>query len=268
MAGGQTYAIPTVHVAQLVRFSFDQLRSVAGRDTMLLGDSRIDIVRMTSMLGGPSDKSTLAHEMGLAFVLTTGLQRAAFVVDEVLGEQEIVVKNLGLRIRRLPHVSGGTILPSGRVALVLNVPSLIRAALQETGLPKIAAESDEETTDAAQRLLIVDDSVTTRTLLKSILEAAGYEVATAADGEQAWQALLAGDVDLIVADVDMPRLDGFQLTQNVRDSDRFQKLPVILLTARERDEDKARGVGVGADAYLVKSTFNQRDLLECIAHLV
>jgi two-component system chemotaxis sensor kinase CheA len=268
VAGGQTYAIPTAQVVQLVRFDLNQLRSVAARDTLLLGETRIDTVRLASMLGGSRERVSPSQTKALALILTMGIQRVAFVVDEVLGEQEIVVKSLGHRIRRLRHVSGGTILPSGRVGLVLNVPSLIRAASQQPTAASIAPEAEPSAGAATHRLLVVDDSVTTRTLLRSILDGAGFEVATAADGEQAWQLLASNKFDLVVADVDMPLLDGFALTKNIRESEELHKLPVILLTARETDEDKTRGVAAGADAYLVKSTFDQRDLLECIAHLV
>jgi two-component system chemotaxis sensor kinase CheA len=266
VSGGQTYAIATVHVVKLLRISPDELRSVAARDTLSLGDSPTCVSSLTATLGSGDGAARQGNGKLLAFVLTSGIQRAAFVVDEVLGEQEIVVKNLGARIRRLRHVSGGSLLPSGWVALVLNVPSLIRAALGSAGAAKILAE-EKVHEPAAKRLLVVDDSVTTRTLLKSILETAGYAVATAADGEQAWQLLSGGRADLVVTDVDMPRLDGFQLTRKIRNSDRHRKLPVILVTARETDQDKARGVEVGANAYLLKSGFDQRSLLECIAQL-
>jgi two-component system chemotaxis sensor kinase CheA len=269
VAGGHTYAIATVHVVQLLRFSPEQIRTVAGRDALLLGDAPICLASLAATLGSRDDAQQ--HDAKrLAFVLTSGIQQAAFVVDEVLGEQEIVVKSLGPHVRRLRHVSGGTILPSGRVALVLNVPSLIRTALGGVGTARLAAEAAKPAVTAPprKRLLVVEDSLTTRTLLKSILETAGYEVATAADGEQAWQFLAARSVDLVVADVDMPRLDGFGLTRKIRSSPRHQRLPLILVTARETDQDKARGIDVGANAYLLKSAFDQRNLLECIAQLL
>ena len=114
----------------------------------------------------------------------------------------------------------------------------------------------------------MEDSVTTRSLEKSILEAAGFEVLIAADGEDAWQILQAQGVDLVVTDVEMPRMDGFALTEAIRGSKRLRDLPVILVTALESDKDKARGIEVGADAYLLKSGFNQQRLLEAIGQLL
>jgi two-component system chemotaxis sensor kinase CheA len=115
---------------------------------------------------------------------------------------------------------------------------------------------------------VVDDSVTTRTLEKSILESAGYRVLTAVDGEAAWQVLQEQGADLVVSDIEMPRMDGFALTEAIRRSLRFAELPVILLTSLASEADRARGVDVGADAYIVKSAFDQDDLLRTIAQLL
>src|SRR5262249_9707441 len=160
------------------------------------------------------------------------------------------------------YVAGATLLASGQIALVLNAASLIRRALSQTPAPSRPPESARPAAPPKKRLLVVEDSVTTRTLVKSILEAAGYEVATSADGQDAWQFLQEHETDLVVSDVEMPRMDGFALAAAIRASKRWQELPVVLVTARESAEDKARGIQVGADAYLVKSAFDQRNLLE------
>jgi two-component system chemotaxis sensor kinase CheA len=119
-----------------------------------------------------------------------------------------------------------------------------------------------------KRLLLVDDSVTTRTLEKTILEAAGYQVLVAADGAEAWQMLLERGADAVVSDVEMPRMDGFVLTETIRASKQFRDLPVILMTARDNDKDKAHGLKAGANAYLCKSAFDQRELLATIAQIL
>ena len=151
--------------------------------------------------------------------------------------------------------------------MVLNTPNLVRKALQRPAGPALASPERAER-PAKKRILVVDDSLTTRALEKSILEAAGYDVTAAADGAAAWQLLQERGTDLIVSDVDMPRMDGFALTEAVRGSTRFRELPVVLVTARESEADKTRGVAVGADAYLGKSAFDQKNLLETIAQLL
>jgi two-component system chemotaxis sensor kinase CheA len=117
--------------------------------------------------------------------------------------------------------------------------------------------------------LVVDDSITTRTLEKNILEAAGYEVKLATDGEQALTAMVTdGLPDLVVSDINMPRLDGFGLTERIKQDERYADIPVILVTSLDSPADKERGIGVGADAYIVKSSFDQNNLLETIGQLV
>jgi two-component system chemotaxis sensor kinase CheA len=167
-------------------------------------------------------------------------------------------------------VAAATILPSGAIALVLNAANLIRTALARAPAGALASRGAgrDEGKVARKRILLVEDSVTTRALEKAILEAAGYEVAAVADGQAAWELLKQHGADLLVSDVEMPRMDGFALTEAVRASKRFRLLPVVLVTAREHDEDRARGIEVGANAYLVKSAFDQRNLLETIAQLL
>ncbi len=268
VAGGQTFALVGVNVQRLLRVNPDEVRFVEGREMLLLGGAPVPLVSLAQTLGLEAREAVRPDRRATAVVVTAGDKRLAFVVEELLAEQEVVVKGLGLRVRRLRHVSAATILPSGRIALVLNTANLIRTALGRPAASALTAAQESPTARARKRLLVVDDSVTTRTLEKSILETAGYEVQVAADGAVAWQLLQERGADLIVSDVDMPRMDGFALTEAVRGSKRFADLPVVLVTARATDADRARGAEVGANAYLVKSAFEQKNLLETIAQLL
>jgi len=267
-AGGQPFALAGTNVQKLVRVGPEDLVSVAGREMLRLGDAPLPVAGLAEALGLRPRAPAVPSARRPAVIVAAGEKRMAFVVDEFLAEQEIVIKNLGARVRRVRQISGATILPSGRIALVLNVANLIRAALGRTPAAGIAAAPAGPAVRARRRLLVADDSVTTRTLEKSILEAAGYEVVTAADGAAAWQLLHERGADLLVSDVEMPRMDGFALAEAVRASKRFAQLPIVLVTARESEADKARGAAVGADAYLVKSAFDQKNLLETIAQLL
>jgi two-component system chemotaxis sensor kinase CheA len=253
-------------VQKLVRIDPGELVSVAGREMLSLGDAPLPVVGLAESLGLQARVAAGAPGKRPAVIVTAGERRVAFVVDEFVAEQEIVIKNLGARVRRLRLISGATILPSGRVALVLSAANLVRAALSRAAGP--AAPSASRPAPATKRLIVADDSVTTRALERSILEAAGYEVITAADGADAWRLLHDRGADLLVSDVEMPLMDGFALTEAVRASQRFAQLPIVLVTAREAEKDKARGAEVGADAYLVKSAFDQKNLLETIAQLL
>jgi two-component system chemotaxis sensor kinase CheA len=266
-AGGQTFALAGTNVHKLVRVAPGDFRSVEGRDMLALGGTPLPVAGLADTLGLAARERAQADPKVPVLVVAAGEWRMAFVVDEFLSEQEILIKSLGARVRRVRHVSGATILPSGRIALVLNAANLIRTALARApGRAVVTAQA--QAAEAKKRLLVVDDSVTTRTLEKTILDAAGYEVEVAADGAAAWQFLQERTVDLVVSDVDMPRMDGFALTEAIRGSQRFPDLPVVLVTARESEPDKARGIEVGADAYLLKSAFDQTNLLETIAQLL
>jgi two-component system chemotaxis sensor kinase CheA len=266
-AGGQTFALAGTNVQKLVRVTPGDLATIAGREVLRLGEAPLPVVSLAEALGLRSRSREDRAGRRPAVIVAAGERRMAFLVDHLSAEQEVVIKSLGPRVRKVPEVSGATILHSGKIALVLNAASLIRAGLarEPAGTPMAASAPVEK---PRRRVLVADDSVTTRTLEKSILEAAGYEVLTAADGDDAWRLLHEGGADLLVSDVEMPRRDGFALTEAVRNSARFRELPVVLVTARESEQDKARGAAVGADAYLVKSAFDQRNLLETIAQLL
>ncbi len=267
-AGGQPFALAGTNVQKLVRIGPDDLVSVAGQLMLSLGGTPLPVASLAQTLGLRPRESANPAGKKPAVIVAAGEKRMAFIVDEFLTEQEIVIKNLGARIRRVRQISGATILPSGRIALVLNAANLIRGALGRTTASLLAPTSDSSTAKPKKRILVADDSVTTRTLEKSILEAAGYDVIAAADGAAAWQLLLERGADILVSDVDMPRMDGFELTEAVRGSKRFAALPIVLVTARETEKDKTRGGEIGANAYLVKSDFDQKNLLETIAQLL
>jgi two-component system chemotaxis sensor kinase CheA len=265
-AAGQTYAFAGTNVHKMVQVKADDIRTVAGREVLSLGGTPIPLASLAASLN-PASSAESSSEYIPVIILSAGTSRMAFSVDELLTEQEILIKNLGARIRRTPLVVGATLLPSGHIALVLNAANLIRSALQGGAAPRRTATKEAEAV-VKKRLLVVEDSVTTRTLMKSILEASGYDVATAVDGRAGWQYLQNHDTDLIVSDVDMPHMDGFELAAMVRASKKWQTLPVVLVTARETEVDQKRGIEVGADAYLVKSDFDQRKLLETITQLL
>ncbi|MGH7805696.1 MAG: hybrid sensor histidine kinase/response regulator, partial [Candidatus Binatia bacterium] len=264
---GHTFAIPSVAVAQLVRGSKGAIRRVVGRDVLVLGGSPVPVVSLAGVLGFERGEPPAGGRPSV-LLLAAGEQRVGFVVDEFVAEQDVMVKNLGRRIGRVRHVSGATILPDGGVALVLSAADLARTALTGTVARPLAIESETVVALRRKKLLVVDDSLTTRSLEKSILEAAGYEVAVAADGEAAWQLLQRQAIDLVVSDVDMPRMDGFALATALRTSERLRNLPIVLVTARATEEDRARGIAAGANAYLTKSAFDQRSLLETIAQML
>lgn len=267
-AGGQTFAFIDTNVMALLRARPEEIRSIEGREVVLLGDVPVPLAALGEVLGLPAREATRVGGKVPVVIVASGNSQAAFVVDELLSEQEIVVVGLGARLIRVKNIAGATILPTGRVALILNAGDLVRSALAHVPARSVAERLAEPAAAVQKRLLVVDDSVTTRSLEKSILEASGYDVLVAADGAEAWEILQEKGADMVVADIEMPRMDGFALTEAIRGSTRFRDLPVVLVTALESEKDKARGIEVGADAYLLKSAFDQRDLLQTITQLL
>jgi two-component system chemotaxis sensor kinase CheA len=267
-AGGQTYAFDSAAVRGLMRIGTEELRTMEGRDVLTMDGAPVPVFSLTEVLGQPAHETPRHGDKLPVVILGSGTERAAFTVGDLLVEQEVVVKDLGPRLPRVRNVTGATILSTGRIALILNAADLVRTALGRAPHRVVSAALAERSTEQAKRLLVVDDSVTTRTLMKSILEAAGYEVTAAVDGVEAWQVLLEQEADLVVSDVEMPRMDGFELTETIRSSKRLRNLPVVLVTARETEEDKLRGLQAGADAYLLKSAFDQTSLIQVIGQIL
>ncbi|MDI1446057.1 response regulator [Polyangium sp. 6x1] len=258
------YALPTAYVARAFRVASSEVQVVDGVAAVPdAGGEPLRLRWLSALMQEPrqTDPSKL-----LVVALSDGAARLGVVVDEVLGEVESVAKGLPWNVPRIPGVAGAMILGSGALAVVLDVPRLLDVARSRKG-------ERTETVHAAEavkkrRILVVDDSLTSRTLERNILDAAGYEVETANDGEAAWQALQGGAFDLVVSDVQMPRLDGMELTQRIRAHPKLKSLPVILVTSLDRPADLAQGSAAGADEYIVKGRFDQRKLLEAVARLI
>ncbi|HET6547920.1 MAG TPA: response regulator [Solirubrobacter sp.] len=188
---------------------------------------------------------------------------AGVVVDEVLGDCEVTVKELAPPLVRVRHIAGAGLLGSGRLVLILRPADLVRTVRERPP----AAPGEPAPADEPPHVLVVDDAITTRTMERGLLEAAGYRVDVAVDGRDAWEALQREDFDLVVSDVDMPRMNGFELTTRIRGDARLADVPVVLVSALESRADKEHGIDAGANAYVVKSTFDQSNLLEIIGRL-
>jgi two-component system chemotaxis sensor kinase CheA len=207
-----------------------------------------------------------------AVVLGTGEKRIAFQVDEVLDEHEILVKGLGKQLSRVRNIAGATVLGSGRVVPILNVSDLIKSAVRSPGgigsAPALVSGQEQDSQEAGKSILIAEDSITSRMLLKNILESAGYRVKTTVDGAEAFAALKSDTYDLVVSDVEMPRLNGFELTEKIRADKQVAEMPVVLVTSLSSREHQERGMDAGANAYIVKSSFDQGNLLDTVRRLI
>jgi two-component system chemotaxis sensor kinase CheA len=264
-AGGQTFGINVNAAQRVVPIGTENVVTTEGRTVLLSGDKAIPLVPLHVVLG--IDGSDDGTPEPIAIIVSNGGRTAALAVDALIDEREIHIRSLGPRVRALPHIAGASVAGDGSVHLILRSSTVLETALSVVRRARPPTPAADPLAVPAKRVLLVDDSVTTRTLERSILEAAGFEVLTAADGQAAWELLADRNVDLVVSDVDMPRMDGFALVEAIRGSTTLRELPVILVTARENETDRQRGLDIGADAYIVKSSFRQEELLDAIGAL-
>ena len=260
------FVVPGANMDRALKVRRDEIKTVENRDTIPLGGKALPLVDLARVLGLNREKDKSNGEFLTVVVLGSGERRIGFRVDEVLGEQEVLVKGLGKQLRHVSNISGATILGSGRVVPILNVNDLLTsspdAAVQTPG-PETGKRGEEK-----KSILVAEDSITSRMLIKSILEGAGYRVTTAVDGSEAYTTLKTGEFDLVVSDVEMPGLNGFGLTQKIRSDKKYAEIPVILVTGLETQEDREKGIDAGANAYIVKSSFDQSNLLEVVGRMI
>ncbi len=269
--GERRYALPIGSVERCVRVLPAELTEVSGRTALRIGGGPVVLADLAELLGGPTPGAGRDGRRIVA-VLKAGDERVGLLVDVVHSAMRVVVKGLGALLEAAggsPLVAGAAIVGDDELVLVLDPGELARSATIERTGPPVRAWW-EPAADVARpvSILVVDDSITTRTLEKGILEAAGFTVTVAADGLEALAALRREPVDLVVSDVDMPRLDGFELTRRLKAEPSTRDLPVVLVTALDSPEQQEQGLDAGADAYLLKRTFDQRVLLETIQRLV
>jgi two-component system chemotaxis sensor kinase CheA len=276
------FVVPIAGVDRVLRVDRDQIRTVSNRETILLsgrtGQDVLPLIPLSHSLELPGAEARGGEAPLPVLILRQGERRAALSVDEIHHEQEVLVKPLPRPLTRVRNISGTTVLEDGRAVPILSPQDLLtvaeklnskRASDLASGLPYEAeSPTATEPKPATRSVLVVEDSVTSRLLLKNILETAGYAVVTAVDGADAVDRLQTTRFDVVVSDVDMPRLNGFQLTAHIRQTPAISALPVILVTSRDSIEDKTHGLEAGANAYIVKGSFDQGDLLQAIHRLV
>jgi two-component system chemotaxis sensor kinase CheA len=254
----------------MMQFDRKLVFTAEGRDMVMIDEQPMPLLSMADILELPA--SELAEDDNITLlVLAVGERAVALEVDELFSELELVLKPLGTEIANAPFVSGAALLGTGEVIIVLDANALIRGANSGQRVRVMVRRTPEATLSSVPerlRVLIVDDSITTRTLEKHILETAGFDVQVAIDGVEAWTILTETDFDVLITDVEMPNMDGLELTRRVKESTDMNRLPVILLTSLAKPEQREAGLKVGADAYLVKSKFDQAELLSVIRALV
>ncbi|ABD40256.1 CheA signal transduction histidine kinases [Methanospirillum hungatei JF-1] len=263
-SGTSYYVVPVQQILQVIRVPLDQEHKKNVRQMIHYKGEMLPIIRLSEALKvldfGTDDPSKEIPVLIVAY----GAGKIAYAVDEVIQVQEIVVRPLGTQLRRVKKITGAAVLGDGKLALVLDPPELIQEGLRLSG----QAPAPLPPRKTSGKVLIVEDSVTSRALLRRTLENAGFQVTTASDGMEAFSILLEEEVDIVVSDVDMPRMNGFSLTEKIRNDERLSHLPVVLVTALDSREDREHGLSSGANAYILKGTFERSELVRTVKGLL
>jgi two-component system, chemotaxis family, sensor kinase CheA len=265
---GKECMIPAANIEQTARVPFTDIKCVENRETVNISGQALSLVRLGTLLELPGvDREGSGMHLEVV-ILSVAEKRIAVAVNQIIGIQEILAKPLGSQLSRVRNISGATVLGNGSVVPILNVNDLLRSAVNSSAARVSALPSAGRTRAKLRSVLVVEDSITSRTLLKNILESSGYMVKTAVDGIDGLSILKTEEFDIVVSDVEMPRMDGFELTAAIRRDKNLAELPVILVTGMESREDREHGIDVGASAYIVKSSFDQSRLVEAIEKLI
>jgi two-component system, chemotaxis family, sensor kinase CheA len=264
IANSDTIDFPRKTIANSDTIGFPQ-KTIANLDT--IGFPQKTIANLDT-IGFPRNSFSKQNNLPI-IVLKKGWRTIALLVEEIINEREIVIKRLQAPLNNIPCIAGGTIAYNGQVIVVLNSHDLIARAFQmRKSSPITLSDQAEIATPTRPRILVVDDSITTRTLEKNILENKNYHVTVAVNGKEAWELLQNQSFDLLITDIMMPIMDGFTLTQRVKQSDALCAMPVIIVTSLGSEIEKKRGIDVGADAYIVKNEFESDKLLQVVEQLV
>lgn len=259
--GGVAYALPGALVQGVMEVEAAQARGACGQQVVSWEGRTVPLWPLDAVLGRSQRRPAKKR---LAVMVANAGRTVGLVVDRLLDEEEVVLKPVGALLESARLVTAGAVLGDGRVALLLDVDAVVKAASRARAGATGTTESESV---RRYSILLADDVLTTREVERAILEAAGYEVTAVADGQAAWEQLARRSFDLVVTDVEMPRMDGFALTRQITSDARTAHIPVIIITSLAKEEDRRRGLEAGAAAYIVKSAFDQENLLDLIERL-
>lgn len=265
LAGDEKLGLTAAHVSSAVKVETEQIREMAGRPALKVRDEVLPFASVSSLLGLAPERA--AKEGELVLVVHAQGVTAAISVDRVLEERVQAILPLRGLLGRFKHLSGATPLADGSLAMVLSAAHLISSArgIASTSVAQLPIRAPQE---KKRRILVVDDSPLTRELISSLLEAMGYEIINANDGVDAFERLGREVVDMVVTDLEMPRMDGLELTRRLKGHATLRSLPVVIVTTRGGDADRRRGMEAGADGYVAKGDLVRQDLVDVVARLL
>jgi two-component system sensor histidine kinase and response regulator WspE len=266
---GEPYAIPLAQITRTLKLPREQIEAPRGRHCFTFGEQKIALVTAHQVLG--REQPSLTHGAFPVVILGDRNSRFGLVVDRLLGERELVVQTLDPRLGKIKDISAGSLMEDGSPVLIVDVDDMHRSIekLMSSGqLDQAQQPVIEVTARRVKRILAVDDSLTVRELERKLLTAQGYVTDVAVDGMDGWNAVRSGNYDLVITDVDLPRMDGIELTTLIKQDARLKSLPVLVVSYKDRKEDRLRGLEAGADYYLAKGGFHDDLLLRAVVDLI
>ncbi|MGC1329136.1 hybrid sensor histidine kinase/response regulator [Pseudomonas sp.] len=267
--GEEAYAFPLAHIEHTLDLPAEDIVQLEGRQHFWYEGRHVGLVAASQLLQRPAGQSSDASLRVVVIRERDAIYGVA--VERFIGERTLVVLPLDARLGKVQDISAGALLDDGSVVLIVDVEDMLRSVekLLTTGrLERIDRRARVGAEQARKRVLVVDDSLTVRELQRKLLSHRGYDVAVAVDGMDGWNALRSEDFDLLITDIDMPRMDGIELVTLVRRDGRLQSLPVMVVSYKDREEDRRRGLDAGADYYLAKASFHDDALLDAVVELI
>lgn len=267
--GEEAYAFPLAHIERMCDLAPDDIVQLEGRQHFWHEGRHVGLVAASQLLQRPPGQTP--SDTLKVVVIRERDAVYGIAVERFIGERTLVVLPLDDRLGKVQDISAGALLDDGSVVLIVDVEDMLRSVdkLLNTGrLERIARRNQQATEAPRKRVLVVDDSLTVRELQRKLLLNRGYEVAVAVDGMDGWNALRSEDFDLLITDIDMPRMDGIELVTLLRRDSRLQSLPVMVVSYKDREEDRRRGLDAGADYYLAKASFHDDALLDAVVELI
>ncbi|WP_404418774.1 response regulator [Marinospirillum sp.] len=263
---GQKLGFTAQYISELVRVKSDAMMRVAERNAIILRNEFVPVMSLSELIHLPEKPAKIKKSADELLLLVTQVQheKLALVVDELIDERDLVIKQLPEHLRRQPLISGMVTTGHNELVSLLHVPHLLERSRKTKTATGVRVQQGQQ----ANKVLVVDDSLNTREIEKDVLEAYGYQVTLAEHGQDGLEKALLEDFDAVLTDVEMPVMDGFTLTARLREQERYKNRPIIIITSREKESDRRRGLEVGADAYIVKGSFDQSSLVETLKLLL
>ncbi len=267
--GGEPYAFPLSRIEKILTLNFEDIYSVENRQYFTLNNQNIGLVRAEQVLELTSN-STPTEPLSV-IVVSDQMNRYGLVIDRFLEEKSLVVRPLDPRLGKVQDITGAALLEDGSPILIIDVLDLVRSLdkiLANISINHVKTKEEKNWHQSSKQILVVDDSITVREMERKLLENKGYKVDVAVDGMEGWNAVRVGHYDLVISDIDMPRMNGIKLVHNIKSNPQLKSTPVIIVSYKDREEDRLQGLEVGADYYLTKSSFHDDTLINAVIDLI